>query len=218
MTPATPRTFPATEAPLPSFGRLAASGAIAGLAAGALLTLLQQVDVVPLIRTAEAFEQGAQDAPPALFATIAANIVTATGLGMLLAAAMAMRGDRGWRRGLLWGAAGFLVFFVAPSIGMPPELPGTESAPLHDRQLYWIGTVAATGAGLWLAVFAKALGLRALGLLLVVAPQLLGAPEHGLHAAALPADLAHEFIRAAYFVNVLFWLALGALTGRLASR
>src|SRR3546814_13405119 len=39
----------------------------------------------------------------------------------------------GWRQGLLCGLVGFAVFTLAPGLGLRPEIPGTEAAPLADR-------------------------------------------------------------------------------------
>ena len=62
--------------------------------------------------------------------TLAANIVAGIGFALLLVAASELRGGlTSWREGLLWGLAGFAVFTLAPSIGLPPEAPGVEGAP-----------------------------------------------------------------------------------------
>ena len=199
------------------FARIARAGAIAGPACGALLTLLQQFEVVPLIRQAEAFEPGGAGHAPLLWATLAANVVLATGFALLLAAALAFDHAAGWRRGLIWGAAGYLAFFVAPALGLPPELPGAEVAPLGARQLWWAAAAAFCAAGLGLAIFARRAPLRVLGLFLIAAPHIAGAPAHSLHAGSLPPELHRAFVRATYLANGAFWLALGALVGQLLS-
>lgn len=196
---------------LRDFGRLVFAAAFAGLAAGLLLTALQQVEIVPLLRQAEMFEQDPHHKSPVLLATIAANVVLATGFALLLAAAMSLRGMSGWRAGLLWGVAGYVVFFVAPSLGLPPELPGTLPAPLFDRQLWWVGAVASTAAGLWLAAFAQRPAWRVVGLALIALPHLIGAPRPVALGGTAPVELARQFVFATYLVNGLFWLTLGAL-------
>lgn len=192
--------------------RLVKTAAIAGFSSGLLLTLLQRIEVVSLIRNAETFERGAHEAP-AFWATLSANVVLASGFALLLAAAISLDRTSSWRRGLLWGLAGYFVFFVAPAFGLPPELPGSESAPLENRQLWWVSTVACCAAGLAVAVFGRNLALRGAGAALIVLPFMIGAPEHSIHASALPAELERSFARATYFVNAVFWLALGAITG-----
>lgn len=56
--------------------------------------------------------------------TAVANVLTAIGFALLLAGIYAMRAQPvTWHEGLLWGLAGFLVFTIAPGLGLPPELP-----------------------------------------------------------------------------------------------
>jgi cobalt transporter subunit CbtA len=169
--------------------------------------------VVPLIRAAEAFEAVHAAAAPSILATMAANVVLATAFALFLGAAMSLRPRADWRAGLLWGAAGYAVFFVAPAIGLPPELPGTQAAALHERQLWWAGAVALSATGLWMVAFGKNALRRVAGVLLLVAPHVLGAPHPAIHGASAPADLAADFVRATYLANAVFWLALGALAG-----
>ena len=115
--------------------------------------------------------------------TVLANVSMAIGFGLFLAAAILVSGKKvTWRSGLLWGVAGYLVFFVAPSLGLPPEVPGTVAAPLHARQLWWIMTAGLTAAGLGLGVYARHWALKLLGLVLLVVPHLIGAP----HPAVTP--------------------------------
>jgi len=198
--------------------RLLGIAALAGLPAGVLLTLAQRIEIVPLIRHAELFEHGGgHEAAPALWATLGANVVLATGFALLLAAALSFDRRADARRGLLWGAGGYFAFFVAPSFGLPPELPGAESAPLADRQLWWVATVAACALGLALTVFARNLALRAAGLVLIAGPFAIGAPEHAIHAHAVPPEIDHAFARATYLVNGLLWLGLGAAVGFLSA-
>src|ERR1044072_7286687 len=81
--------------------------------------------------------------------TLGADVVTGVGFAFLLTAAIVFFGKGAdWRRGLLWGLAGFACFTLAPALGLPPELPGTKAAVLNARQIWWIGTAVATAAGL----------------------------------------------------------------------
>ena len=193
------------------FKRIVVAAASAGLISGLLLTAIQHFEVTPLIREAEALETPAHVAPPSVLATTAANVTLATGFALLLGTALSLRARSGWRVGLLWGAAGYLVFFVAPSLGLPPELPGTQSAALREREVWWAGTVVLSGAGSWLAAFAGKPWLRILGLALIAAPHLVGAPLPAAPATAAPAELTRDFIRAAYIANAILWLSLGGL-------
>ena len=74
------------------------------------------------------------------FYTVLSNILTATAFALLLTSCYALAGHVDWRRGMLWGLAGFAVFHLAPSLGLPPEVPGSTAAPLYDRHAWWFGT------------------------------------------------------------------------------
>ena len=195
------------------FKRIVAAAALAGLLSGLLLTAIQQFQVASLIRQAEVLEAAAGAAPALILSTAVANVALAMGFALLLGAAFSLRGKAGWRAGLVWGAAGYAVFFAAPSLGLPPELPGTQAAALHARQWWWLGTVVFSAAGLWLAVFAGNPALRVLGVALLLAPHLVGAPQPSVHASTATAELASAFTRATWLANAVFWLALGGLLG-----
>ncbi|MFB9242940.1 CbtA family protein [Massilia antarctica] len=148
------------------------------------------------------------------FYTAVANISAGIGFALLLAAAIGLHGGAsGWRAGLLWGAAGYTVFFLAPSVGLPPELPGTVAAPLLARQMWWTATVMASAGGLALMVFAKSWPLRIAGALLLFVPHLVGSPQPAMHSSSAPPELARSFLYATLLANAAFWLAMGALAG-----
>lgn len=145
------------------------------------------------------------------FFTALANIVTGIGFALLLVAVSEIAGGIAtWRAGLVWGFAGFAVFTLAPGLGLPPELPGMPAADLLPRQAWWIATVAATAVGLALIAFRTAPWLAILGVALIVAPHIVGAPQPASHDTAVPADLHHRFVVAATLTNLVFWLVLGA--------
>jgi cobalt transporter subunit CbtA len=146
--------------------------------------------------------------------TVLANATMGIAYGLLLCAALTVAGVRPtWRQGLLWGAASYVVFFVAPSLGLPPELPGTSAAPLGQRQLWWSLTALSTAGGLALLAFGRHTAPRYIaGMILLVAPQLIGAPQPLVHTRTAPAELVQVFIVASALANAAFWLVLGALT------
>ncbi|PUA18005.1 CbtA family protein [Glaciimonas sp. PCH181] len=153
------------------------------------------------------------------FYTVMANVTMAVGFGLLLGAAILLRGGvSGWREGLLWGLAGYVVFFVAPALGLAPEVPGTQAAPLLDRQIWWISTATCTATALALLVFGRHWGLKVLAVLLLVLPHIIGAPEPQMHGGAAPAELARAFIVATTIANGIFWLALGGAFGYLTKK
>lgn len=151
--------------------------------------------------------------------TAVANVVTAIGFGLLLVAASECAGGiGGWRQGLLWGLAGFAVFTLAPGLGLPPELPAMPAADLGARQAWWAGTVAATAAGLALIVWGRGPGLAFLGAALLIAPQVVGAPQPPTYASPIPEELHHRFVVAVTVTNLVFWLLLGYAVAALRSR
>ena len=131
----------------------------------------------------------------------------------MLGAGFAVTGEATLKRGLLWGLAGFASFMLAPSLGLPPEVPGTEAAPLADRQLWWWATVLATGGGIALLSMAAAFRYYVLAVALIVAPHIIGAPQPEAHGGLAPESLAHEFILVVMVTMLVFWLTLGALSG-----
>jgi len=219
-----------------AFKTIALIAALSGILAGLVLTAVQQIQVIPLILKAEVYEKAADAALQAdstnthaerdhnawqpsnglerqLF-TAGANIVIALGFALLLGAATALRGDNlDWRTGILWGLGGFAVFFVAPSLGLPPEVPGTGAADLVARQSWWAATTILTAAGLSLIIFSRAWAFKILGAVLLVAPHLIGAPQPKVHNHVAPVDLAHAFVISTVVANAVFWLSLGGLFG-----
>lgn len=146
--------------------------------------------------------------------TLAADVVTWVGFAMLLTAGYVFYGGRvNARRGLIWGLAGFAAFTLAPSIGLPPELPGTEAADLMERQIWWVATVIATIVGLLAIAKLRNVTGVLVGLVFIAAPHVYGAPQPEQHAALAPVELQHHFIAVALGVSLLTWLVLGALSG-----
>lgn len=151
--------------------------------------------------------------------TTGANILTAIGFSLLLGGIFALRGRSvDWREGLFWGLAGFVVFTAAPGLGLPPELPGMPVADLTLRQTWWIGTACATAAGLALLVFRRAPWAAVLGLGLIAAPHLVGAPQAPEIHTDVPDALLHSFVVAAVLTSLLFWSLLGVLTSAAYAR
>lgn len=151
--------------------------------------------------------------------TVAANVVTATGFALLLVAVSDFAGGLiDWRTGLLWGLAGFATFTLAPGLGLPPELPAMPAAELLPRQIWWFGTVVATAAGLGLILLRRSPALAAFGVLLLVVPHIVGAPQPASHESPIPEGLHHQFVVAVTITNLVFWSLLGVLAGALRPR
>lgn len=220
--------------------RILVTALAAGLAAGVFVSLVQMMGVRPLIIEAETYEaaalaeaaaahgeNGENEVPPwrpgggseRTFYTVLANMLTGFGFALLLSASLALHGRPvDWRRGLVWGLAGFAVFGLAPALGLPPEPPGVEAAPLAERQLWWLGTAAATALGLGLIAFAPRRLLKAVGAVALILPHAVGAPGPEAHGGAVPQDLVQAFWVASLAATALFWLVLGGLAGFLYPR
>ncbi len=200
---------------------------LAGTLTGVLYTGIQHLQLIPLIHAAESYETGAYaqqhvhdngEVTERQLFTLLANVLSGISFSLLLASAIILSRQTGWRKGLLWGLGGYLSFFVAPSLGLSPKLPGTHGAPIDHQQVWWIATVTATVIGLCLMVFSRHVLLKMLGLILVVLPHIIGAPQPEQVYSAAPEQMRHDFIVASALANAGFWIILGFLSGYLLHR
>ncbi len=209
------------------------SAFIVGAISGVFLTALQQYNVTPLILEAESYESSANghahehgtsahshsnqqvddDTTQRLYLSLLSNIFAAIGFALITVAAITFSNQAGWKKGLLWGAAGFIVFYIAPSLGLPPKLPGTSGAPLLYQQLWWGATASATAAAIAMLVFSSKLSFKGVGLLLLIIPHLVGAPVPEQFVSSAPDSLLQQFVIASGLTNAFFWLILGTLSG-----
>jgi cobalt transporter subunit CbtA len=215
---------------------------LAGIAAGLVMSVIQHIRVTPLIIAAEAFETAEPASATAhshsnaeahdhgdgwapadglerTAFTVAANVVTGAAFGLVLAGAALLTGIAiSPANGAFWGLMGFLAFTLAPSAGLPPELPGMPAADLMARQLWWWGTVAATGIGIAMLALLAQPALKALAIAIIAAPHLIGAPHlHDGHSN-VPATLANAFAANAIATSAIFWIVLGVILGYMLSR
>jgi len=147
------------------------------------------------------------------FYTAGANVLTAIGFALVLAGFFAVRTGRlSWHDGLMWGLAGFVVFTLAPGLGLPPELPGVPAAPLLSRQLWWVLAAAATAGGMGLIFLRPTVAATIAGLLLLILPHLVGAPELDHVETNVPTSLSHQFMVVVTLTSLVFWSLLGVLT------
>ncbi|MGY2176498.1 CbtA family protein [Pseudomonas azotoformans] len=223
--------------------RIAQTAGFTGLLAALLLTLLQSFWVAPLILQAETFEkapaatemahehaEGAaahthdaeawepEDGWQRVLSTTGGNLVVAVGFALMLAGLYTLRAPTRTAQGLLWGLAGYATFVLAPTLGLPPELPGTAAADLALRQTWWIGTAASTAAGIALIVFGRNWLLKVLGVAILAVPHVIGAPQPEVHSMLTPEALEAQFKIASQLTNVAFWLALGLISAWLFRR
>ncbi|MBI6633728.1 CbtA family protein [Pseudomonas paralactis] len=223
--------------------RIAQTAGFTGLLAALLLTLLQSLWVSPLILQAETYEKapvatevanehgaGAaahshdaeawepEDGWQRVLSTTGGNLVVAVGFALMLAGLYTLRAPTRTAQGLLWGLAGYATFVLAPTLGLPPELPGTAAADLTLRQTWWIGTAASTAAGIALIVFGRNGLLKVLGVAILAVPHVIGAPQPQVHSMLAPEALEAQFKIASQLTNVVFWLALGLISAWLFRR
>ncbi len=159
-----------------------------------------------------------EDGAERIFYTYLSSSLMAIGFALVIISGMSLSGKNSIKAGALWGLAGYISFFVAPTLGLPPEIPGMEAAALEGRQSWWLLTVLLTTIGLGLLAFGKG-ALRWSGLLVITIPHVLGAPQPAMHGfshpdatavAALEA-LVGQFEIATAIVNGIFWVCLGLL-------
>ncbi len=208
---------------VPTLRRIVFAAVVGGLTAGILITFIQAFKVLPLIEAAEYFEAGGSHADGGygsrIMLTLLANCLTGIGSALLLTAAMAWRKADGVRDGLVWGAAGYIIFNLAPALGMAPELPGMAAADLVDRQLWWIATVIASAAGLGLIAFHPGTMPFLLGIAILALPHVAGAPVPPPGSnGTVPAELAAAFVAVSLGINLIFWVLIGCVSGAALKR
>jgi cobalt transporter subunit CbtA len=220
--------------------RIARTAGFTGLLGALLLTLLQSFWVAPLIQQAETYEKAPaavhehneamaahehdaeawepEDGWQRVLSTTGGNLVVAVGFALMLAGLYTLRAPGRTREGVLWGLAGYAVFCLAPTLGLPPELPGTAAADLTQRQIWWAGTAASTAVALALIVFGRSWLLKLAGAVILVIPHWVGAPQPEVHASLAPEALESQFKWASQLTNAAFWLALGLISAWLFRR
>lgn len=214
--------------------RIFQTAGFAGLGAALVLTLVQAAWVSPLILKAETYEHAASaqhadahevgehhhedegwapdDGWQRVTATAGANLVVGVAFGLMLAGAISLRPPRKLLTGAVWGLAGYAVFVLAPATGLPPELPGTQAADLHARQLWWVGTAIATAIGLGVLAFNPRLWSKVAAVVLMSIPHLIGSPQLASAQMLAPVDRYHEFVVATLIADASFWITLGLLS------
>jgi len=214
------------------------SAVFAGIAVGLIAACLQFWLVTPMLLQGEMYESGAlvhfatdgstQSTParPNLFEepsrhllTLGFNIVAWTGFAFFLVAGFALF-ERGGsemtaRTGLIWGLAGFVSVQLAPSIGMPPELPGTIRAEVGARQAWWFATVICAVAGLALLAFGRGVLPVLVGFGLLAVPHVIGAPQLDTYYGVAPPELSSSFATRSLGVSAAAWAALGLIAATL---
>lgn len=177
-------------------------------------------DHQPVQPEAQAHEHGAAEpAEKPLFLgrfwnTVAANAVTGVGFALLMAAVSLFAGvNVTFNTGLAWGAAGWMAVQFLPALGLPPELPGFPYADLTERQYWWVATVALSICGFVLLFLKRGTVTGLIGIALLVAPHLYGAPQPEDISSIVPAYLASQYAVTSLGTTLFFWLVLGLALG-----
>ncbi|WP_413711704.1 CbtA family protein [Rhizobium sp. Rhizsp82] len=226
---------------MPLFRSIVFASVVVGLIVGTAITIVQYFGTIQLIAQAEVYETGGSahhhdadeaatptlpdthshntaswepsDGVERLSFTLAANILTSIGYSLVLIGLVALRGKPvTWREGIFWGLAAFASVMLGPMLGLPPELPGTPSAPLDARQIWWVGTAIMTACALAILAFNRRPWAAAVAIVMISVPHLIGAPiaPEGEHGSA-PAALEQQFVAAVVITSLVFWVMLGSL-------
>ncbi|MEM5491548.1 CbtA family protein [Hoeflea sp. AS16] len=227
--------------------RLLLAALAAGLIAGMVMTPAQYVKTIPLIMQAEAYENGevahdhgdaGAEAEPGhqhaeedsmlgfgrFWDTVLANLVAGAGFALMLAAVALLMGvefpagREAITRGLLFGAAAWFCVQLAPSMSLPPAVPGFPYADLGDRQSWWMITVAMSAAGIWCLAMRPEWLVKAVGVAIIIAPHVWGSPVPEDLSSEVPAYIASAYAAASLATTLFFWLLLGGLLGFFLSR
>jgi cobalt transporter subunit CbtA len=217
-------------------GRVVLATLLAGIVAGLIMGAIQHVRLTPLIIEAESYEAASSPSshdhsaadhsaaghdhgegawtPASGWQRSLATLLTAAMSGAAFAAVLAgislISGLPITREnGLIWGLCGFLAISLAPAAGLPPELPGMPTADLTARQVWWAGTILATGLGMVLLATRRETWTISLAIALIATPHILGAP-HPIHTESqVPPTLAASFAANTLAANAIFWLLIG---------
>ena len=148
------------------------------------------------------------------FYTVIFNITSGIAYALMLVAVYLLRGKSvNIKSGIFWGAAGFLVFSLAPSLGLPPELPGMTAAVLEERQLWWLFTVIFAAVGIGIISESKSISPKILAIVFLVLPQIIGAPHPYVFKNPIPTELSTQFVISSLLTSALFWILVGAFSG-----
>jgi cobalt transporter subunit CbtA len=222
------------------FRTLVLSAFAIAIIAGAMLSIYQAFFITPIIVGSEVYEVveavthhqaevaeawAPEDGIERHSWNFVSNFLLCFAYALILLSAMSIRTSVNTVKGVFWGGAAYLTIFVAPALGLPPEIPGMEAAHLEERQVWWLVTVVLTAISLWLIAFQNNV-YKVLGIFLLIIPHMLGAPQPEIHGfantdpAAVEAltRLWHDFILQTSIANALLWVIIGALSGFIANK
>ena len=204
--------------------RLFGTALIAGAVAGTFSALSQLWLLQPLLAAAELVEVGDHThanaghlARHAL--TFAANIISFCGFALVMVALMEWFQPRPkfspLMTGALWGGLGYIAIILAPTLGLPPNLPGVPVADIALRQTWWLIAVLSASASLWIALLSPLpVWKYVLAVLVFAAPHIYGAPTTD-EVSNLPAAWAALFAVRSVGISFIAWMILGMLSAKI---
>ena len=218
------------------FRNLVLSAFVTAIVAGLVFSCYQFFFITPILLSSEIYEilepinhqiviWSPTDGMERNSWSFVTNFLLCFAYALILVSAMTIKGSVNTVKGFYWGLAAFIALFVSPALGLPPEIPGMEASQLENRQSWWIMTVIVSIIALWLMVYQRKL-YKALGLLLMVMPHIIGAPQPEVHgfvntdpqAIKELTDLWHQFIVHTTIANALMWIAIGTASGFLTNK
>ncbi len=218
------------------FRNLVLSAFIIAIFAGLIFSAYQAFFITPIILSSEVYEVlepashqieawSPEDGIERHSWSFATNFLLCFAYALILLSAMTVKSNITTIKGLYWGIAAYLTIFVAPALGLPPEIPGMEAAFLEGRQVWWIVTLIFTAVSLWMIAFQE-LFYKGIGVVLITIPHIFGAPQpesHGFantdpQAVEALTTLWHQFIIQTSIANALLWLVIGTSAGFLVNK
>ena len=218
------------------FRNLVLSAFIIAIFAGLIFSAYQAFFITPIILSSEVYEVlepashqieawSPEDGIERHTWSFATNFLLCFAYALILLSAMTVKTNITVIKGLYWGIAAYLTIFVAPALGLPPEIPGMEAAFLEGRQVWWIVTLIFTAVSLWMIAF-QGLFYKGIGVVLITIPHIFGAPQSESHgfantdpqAVEALTTLWHQFIIQTSIANALLWLVIGASAGFLVNK
>lgn len=206
------------------------------IVAGLIFSAYQALFITPLILGSEVYEVidsashgvdawAPEDGIERHSWSFATNFLLCFAYALILMSLMTVKPAVNLLKGMFWGGAAYLTVFAAPALGLPPEIPGMEAAYLEGRQTWWGFTVFVTAIGLWLIAFQAPIN-KLVGVLILLIPHLMGAPQPEIHGFANTDPVAitaltqlwHDFILQTSIANALLWLTIGSLSGYLVEK
>jgi cobalt transporter subunit CbtA len=120
--------------------------------------------------------------------------------------------------GMCWGIAGYVSLFLAPALGLAPDLPGTAAADLTSRQVWFVATAICTATAIAMAAYGRGPIWVLAAAALAALPHLIGAPDLEGFSGLAPPEVAAAFAARTIVVPLAAWSLMGWLAAWLWDR